>query len=98
LKGQAKLSSQPVGKCGIFCRACRLYILEKCKGCLDVDWKKVKCSVFMCAEDRGLDSCGKCQEFPCLEHYSSDQVYAKKKLLDWKKRKLRVRTGEVHTT
>jgi hypothetical protein len=80
------LNSQPVGKCGIFCRACRLYILEKCKGCLDVDSeKKVKCSVLICAQDKGLDSCGRCQEFPCLEHYGSDQVYAKKKLLDWKK-------------
>jgi hypothetical protein len=39
----------------------------------------------MCAKDKGLDSCGRCQEFPCLEHYSSDQVYAKKKLFDWKK-------------
>ena len=78
--------SIPVGKCGIFCRACRLYILEKCKGCIDISRKKVKCSVFMCAESKGLDSCGRCQEFPCLEHYSSDQVYAKTKLLDWKKK------------
>jgi hypothetical protein len=82
------LKSDPVGKCGIFCGACRLYILAKCKGCFDLDWKKIKCSVYRCAENKGIDSCGKCQEFPCLEHYSSDQVYAKKKLLNWKQREI----------
>jgi hypothetical protein len=85
---RAMLSSQPVGKCGIFCPACRLYVLEKCKGCIDLGRKKVRCSVLMCAEAKGLKSCGRCQEFPCLEHYGSDQVFAKKKLLSWKKQEI----------
>ena len=82
------MSSTSVGKCGIFCGACRLYIIEKCKGCLDVDLERVACSVYKCAEKKKVDSCGKCHDFPCLEHYSSDQVFAKKKLLDWKRREI----------
>jgi hypothetical protein len=35
-----------------------------------------------------MNSCGNCKEFPCLEHFGSAQVYAKKKLVDWKKREI----------
>lgn len=84
-----ELGNEVIGKCGIFCGACRLYILTKCKGCLDLSAKKeTKCSLHECVESKQIDSCGRCQEFPCLEHYGSAQVYAKKKLLDWKKREV----------
>lgn len=83
------MTSEFIGKCGVFCGACRLYILMKCKGCFDLFAKKeTKCSFYKCVEGKGIDSCGRCQEFPCLEHYGSAQVYAKKKLLDWKKREM----------
>lgn len=82
------MSTMPVGKCGIFCGACRLYVVEKCKGCIEASLKKAACSVYKCASKKNLDSCGKCDDFPCLEHYSSNQVFAKKKLLDWKKREI----------
>jgi len=81
--------SELVGKCGIFCGACRLYILTKCKGCFGLLAEKdAKCSFYKCVENKGINSCGRCQDFPCLEHYGSGQVYAKKKLLDWKKREV----------
>jgi hypothetical protein len=83
------LRDEPVGKCGIFCGSCRLYILTKCKGCVDPFAEKAaECSLYKCAEDRGIGSCGKCTEFPCLEHFGSAQVFSKKKLLDWKRREI----------
>jgi len=83
------LNNNPIGKCGISCRACRLYVLSKCKGCLNAEFQKVKCTLYKCATTKGIDTCGKCQEFPCLEHYGSNQVFSKKKLLDWKKREIK---------
>jgi len=90
------MRNDPVGKCGIFCGACKLYILAKCKGCSDLDLKKINCSVYRCADRKGIDSCGKCEEFPCLEHYGSDQVYAKKKLLNWKEREITDKDKKTH--
>ena len=84
-----------VGKCGIFCGTCRLYVLTKCRGCLDLPaGKEAKCSFYKCVENKRIDSCGNCQDFPCLEHYGSEQVYAKRKLLDWKMREIAGRTGK----
>lgn len=80
--------SDPVGKCGVFCGACKLYVSAKCKGCLDIKMNKTDCSLYRCVADKGVGTCGRCQEFPCLEHYGHDQVYSKRKLLDWKKREI----------
>ena len=80
---EEKSTTMPVEIGGLRCS-----IGECIKGCFDLGWKKIKCSLYKCAENKGINSCGACQEFPCLEHYSSDQVYAKKKLLNWKEREM----------
>jgi hypothetical protein len=91
---RVELESKLVGKCGVFCNACRLYVLTECKGCSDlISKKETICPIYVCAENRGLNSCGRCPEFPCLEHYGSAQIYAKKKLLEWKKREIMGKTG-----
>lgn len=83
------VEGQIFGKCGIFCRTCKLYILRKCEGCLHLYARKdTKCSYYQCVEKKQIDSCGACREFPCLEHYGSMAVFTKKKLLDWKKREI----------
>lgn len=86
---EVQLGNDLVGKCGVFCGACRLYVLTKCKGCLDLFARKeTGCSLYKCVESKRIDTCGRCQEFPCLEHYGSAQVFSKRKLLDWKKREI----------
>jgi hypothetical protein len=59
-----------IGRCGIYCGACRLLILKKCSGCssLCAD-KESKCPYYKCVQEKGIDSCGECQEFPCERHY-----------------------------
>jgi len=77
-----------VGKCGIYCGACRLYNLKKCEGCLKLYAnKEAKCPYYKCVENREINSCGECQEFPCERHYGPMAVYAKM-FLDWKKQEI----------
>lgn len=77
-----------IGRCGIYCGACRLYILKKCKGCLNIYAREeAKCPYYKCVENKGINSCGECQEFPCEKHYGSMAVYAKL-FLDWKKQEI----------
>lgn len=73
-----------IGKCGIYCSACRLYVLKKCKGC---SGEEAKCSYYKCVENKGIDSYVECQDFPCEKHYGPMAVYAEK-FLDWKKQKI----------
>jgi len=76
--------SDLVGKCGIYCGACRLYILKVCKGC---SGEEHKCPYIKCVEGKGISSCGECQEFPCARHFGPMAVYAEK-YLDWKKQEI----------
>lgn len=79
-----------IGKCGLFCGVCKLHIISKCKGCSDFYVKsETKCLYYECVEKKGINSCGNCQEFPCLDHYGSRAIYTKQKLLDWKKREIK---------
>lgn len=77
-----------IGKCGIHCGACRLYFLNMCKGCLSIYAdEEAKCPYYKCVENKGLDFCGECKEFPCEKHYGAMAVYAKA-FLDWKKEEI----------
>ena len=73
-----------LGKCGIYCGACRLYVLEKCEGCL---LGHKNCLCYKSAVDKGYETCGECPEFPCEIHYGPCAMYAKE-FLDFKKRKI----------
>jgi len=73
-----------IGRCGFYCSACRLYVLKKCKGC---SGEEAKCPYYKCVENKGIDSCGECQDFPCEKHYGPMAVYAEK-FLDWKKQEI----------
>jgi len=77
-----------VGRCGIYCGACRLYVLNKCRGYLNIHAnEETTCPYYKCVENREINSCGECQEFPCEKHYGPMAVYAKK-FLDWKKQEI----------
>ena len=84
---ELKIERELVGKCGIYCGACRLYILGVCKGCIEINREEQKCPYYKCVAARNINFCGECQEFPCKLHYGSLAVYAKK-FLDWKKREV----------
>ena len=78
--------SELVGKCGIYCGACRVFVVKKCNGCIERNVvKKNRCSYSSCVTDKGLSFCGQCEEFPCLEHYGSRPVFARQKFLNWVK-------------
>jgi len=53
-----------VGKCGIYCGACRLYARKTAKAALE----KSTNAHTKCVGMLGI-SCGECQEFPCEKHY-----------------------------
>ena len=72
-----------VGKCGIYCGACRLYFMKNCKGC---SGEEHKCPYSKCVDMLG-NSCGECQKFPCEKHYGPMAVYAKL-YLDWKRQEI----------
>jgi len=77
-----------LGKCGIYCGACRLYILKKCKGCLNIYAdEEAKCPYYKCLGNKTIDSCGECQKFPCERHYGPMAVFAKV-FLDWKRQEI----------
>jgi hypothetical protein len=54
-------------RCGVCCNSCERKENGSCKGCLHMDkpfWGGV-CKVKSCCEEKGLNFCGKCGEFPC---------------------------------
>jgi len=78
-----------VGKCGVFCGACRLYVIGRCRSCtVAYAGGGAGCPYFRCVEERGLRSCGDCEEFPCEKHYGPMAVYSKT-FLDWRKREIK---------
>lgn len=54
-------------RCGILCSSCEFKDSGVCNGCLNISkpfWGDV-CLVKKCCEDKGLNHCGECSEFPC---------------------------------
>lgn len=62
--------------CGNYCGSCALYLRSvsaddpsevKCMGCKSdkVAPHCQKCAIKNCASEKGLDSCGECDDFPC---------------------------------
>lgn len=63
-------------RCGLLCRKCDLLKAEKCKSCANIDnpfWGV--CPVKKCCEEKKLEHCGECIEFPCarLEEFAYDE-------------------------
>ena len=54
-------------RCGVSCGACVRKEKVKCTGCVSMPapfWGG-KCGVKSCCEEKGLDHCGLCPDFPC---------------------------------
>jgi len=63
-------------RCGIYCSECEYKESMGCKGCVNIEnpfWGK--CEIKKCVEDKSLNHCGECKEFPCelLISFSYDE-------------------------
>lgn len=64
-------------RCGLLCSNCKHRGKVKCQGCISIDspfWGKV-CAVKVCCEEKKLNHCGECNDFPCgmLNQFSFDK-------------------------
>ena len=53
-------------KCGILCSECTYKESMGCLGCVNIEnpfWGE--CQVKKCCEEKSLNHCGECPEFPC---------------------------------
>jgi len=88
-----KLSRQ-IGACGVYCGFCAAFRLEqnRCFGC---EWasrllrkareSKRGCVFWECTQDKNVECCFQCEEFPCKTHYDPEHaVYTKQALDMWK--------------
>ncbi len=73
-----------IGKCGFYCGSCPDYIQGTCPGCR-LTHKRGDCYTFDCVDNRGLDFCDTCGEFPCKEIMIREKATVlDKKWLEWK--------------
>lgn len=66
-------------RCGVACGSCERKEQVHCSGCTEMKapfWGGV-CQVKACCEERGLNHCGLCEEFPCkvLSEMGKDQGF-----------------------
>ncbi len=64
-------------RCGIRCSDCDYKEKMNCKGCVNIDkpiWGD-ECPVKKCCEDKKLENCGLCNDFPCelLNQFAYDE-------------------------
>ena len=63
-------------KCGILCSECQYKESMNCAGCVNIEnpfWGE--CQVKKCVENKKLQHCGECTEFPCelLHSFAYDE-------------------------
>lgn len=64
-------------RCGTICSECEYKEKMNCKGCIAISkpfWGE-KCLVKSCCEEKNLEFCGQCIEFPCslLKEFAYDK-------------------------
>lgn len=75
MKEEVKLKIE--SRCGIICSECEFKESMGCAGCTNIDkpfWGE-SCPVKKCAEERKIECCGECNEFPCelLKSFAYDK-------------------------
>jgi hypothetical protein len=53
-----------IAKCGLACEAC-MHFNQECLGCQREITLNKKCLIFNCAEEKKIENCLQCREFPC---------------------------------
>lgn len=63
------MSKELLGCCGAYCKTCKVYTQQLCKGCKvgydtgERDIGKAKCAMKVCCVKHGLVSCADCAEY-----------------------------------
>jgi len=71
-----------IGVCGLACFKCRKFKQDECKGCSPKISADI-CPLPSCAQEKGVEVCFDCKEFPCENNYKGGPIVAE--LLDhWK--------------
>lgn len=57
------------GLCGIDCTQCGSFKEKECKGCHAMKGTSIygHCQWYHCCNEKGMEHCGKCENFPCKE-------------------------------
>jgi len=54
-----------ISVCGLVCERCPKFLKGHCSGCGPNDF----CPFPACAEEKGVEICFDCRDFPCEKHY-----------------------------
>ncbi len=54
-----------VARCGIACQVCKHFISGDCTGCEKENIFNNRCLIFNCAEEKNVEYCIQCEEYPC---------------------------------
>jgi hypothetical protein len=54
-----------IAKCGLACEVCQHFINRDCLGCIKENELNSRCLIFKCAEEKNIQYCIQCMEFPC---------------------------------
>ena len=80
-----KKTNNLIGKCGFYCGSCPTYVEEKCTGCRTAQ-NKGDCYTFDCVDNKNIDYCGLCKDFPCNEIMTREKATVLDlRWLQWKK-------------
>lgn len=76
-----------IATCGVVCEICPRYRIKKCTGCNPNPY----CGMPDCAQEKGLEFCFECGEFPCDRHYGEkgNLIIYDKKWLDFIKKEVK---------
>lgn len=67
------MSMTEIGCCGAYCKTCKVYAQNLCKGCKigydtgERDLSKAKCAMKVCCVNRGFVSCASCEAYAACE-------------------------------
>jgi hypothetical protein len=53
-----------IARCGLACEVCK-HFNQECLGCEKENRLNNRCLIFHCAEEKNIQYCIQCQEFPC---------------------------------
>ena len=86
-----------IGKCGFYCGSCPDYRDKSCSGCRTAH-SKGDCFTFDCVEEKGLDFCGNCPDFPCPDLFTRQKhTVLDAKWLQWKLAQRRRKEGTTES-
>lgn len=56
-----------VAFCGLYCGCCKLYLEEKCPGCIENKKSEKWCKLKLCCKDKNYRTCADCKDFTNTE-------------------------------